>query len=77
MGDDGCYKMLDGWMNEFLKKMLDGWMNEFLKNAGWMDERILQNGGLPKPIWSSEQVASLDVHKILLVLQIKALRVGE
>ena len=47
-----------------------------LKNAGWMEERILQNGGLPKLIWSSEQVASLDVHKILLVLTIKTLRVG-
>ena len=35
------------------------------------------NAGLPKPIWSSEQVASLDVHKILLVLTIKTLRVDE
>ena len=53
-------------------------MNErILKNAGWMEERILKNGGLPKLIWSSEQVASLDVHKILLVLTIKTLRVGE
>ena len=33
---------------------MEGYWANFKKNAGWMDERILQNGGLPKPIWSSE-----------------------